>query len=83
MFLQLTGLTDLLPVRYSQQQLIASVLLIVLLLSWFTFILLPFWREYRLFSLSLQTTRWMFAVAGLVITLWCWLYLGAWRVHDA
>jgi hypothetical protein len=82
-FLQLAGLTEEIPVPYSVQQLIASALLILLLLCWFTFILLPFWRDYRVFGLSLRSMRWIFAVAGVVITFWCWLWLGGWRVHDA
>jgi hypothetical protein len=82
-FHQLAGITYDLPLRYSLQELVASVLLIMLLLSWFTFILLPFWRDYRVFGLSSRRTRWIFAIFGVVITVWCWLSLGGWRVHDA
>jgi hypothetical protein len=82
-FHQLAGITYDLPLRYSLQELVASVLLIMLLLSWFTFILLPFWRDYRVFGLSSRSTRWMFAIFGVAITFWCWFSLGGWRVHDA
>ena len=82
-FLQLNGLVDLLPISFSPQQIIKSALLVVVLLSWFTLMLLPFWREYHVFGLSSRSTRWVFGVGGLVITAWCWLYLGGWRVHDA
>ena len=82
-FLQFAGLTDSLPLPYSQQQFIASLLLIMLLLSWFTFLFLPFWRSYSIFGLSLRATRWTFAVGGVALTVWCWLALGGWRVHDA
>lgn len=82
-FLQFARLTDSLPLPYSQQQFVASLLIIALLLSWFTFLFLPFWRSYSLFGLSLRTTRWVFALSGAVLTVWCWLSLGGWRVHDA
>jgi hypothetical protein len=82
-FLQLNGLLDLLPISFSPLQVIKSVLLTVVLMSWFTFVLLPFWREYHVLGLSSRGTRWVFGVVGLVITVWCWLSLGGWRVHDA
>jgi hypothetical protein len=82
-FHQFASIAYDLPISYSLQQLLASLLLIMLLLSWFTFVLLPFWRDYRVFGLSSRSMRWIFAIFGVAITFWCWLSLGGWRVHDA
>jgi hypothetical protein len=71
----LGGLTSDLPLRYSLQEVCSGVLLILLLLSWFSFVLLPFWSECRIFGLSLPVTRWIFAIGGLAITVWSWHYL--------
>jgi hypothetical protein len=81
-FLQLSGVTDLLPISFSPQQVIKSALLIVVLLSWFTFILLPFWSDFRVVRLSLRNSRFLFAFLGVVITVFCWLQLGGWRTID-
>jgi hypothetical protein len=81
-FLGLSGLTDFAPMPYSVRNVINSALLVVVLLCWFTFILLPFWSEFRVAGLSSRSARILFAVFGVLITAVCWLYLGGWRTVD-
>lgn len=77
---EVSGLADLAP---SFRGILQTLLLVLVTLCWFTFILLPFWSDFRIRGLSVRVSRFIFAIGGLTITLVCWLHLGGWRVHDA
>ena len=56
--------------------------LVLVSLFWFTFILLPFWSDFRVGRLSSRSSRLLFAGLGVVLTVICWLHLGGWRTID-
>lgn len=68
-------LLDTLP--YTIQQRIAGVLLAICFLLWTALVLLPFWRPFRLWKLSLTVTRLVFLSVGAVLAFWMWwVYYG-------
>ena len=82
-FREFAGVFDLLPLPYAIQQILICMLLVLLALCWFTFVLLPFWSDYRLRGCSPGRTRILFALFGIAVTIVCWIGLGLGRVHDA
>jgi hypothetical protein len=79
---QQLDLVDLLPLHNGLRSTLQCALLVFYALCWFTFILLPFWSDFRLRDCSLGRTRFLFALFGIVITAVAWIGLGGWRVHD-
>ena len=70
---ELSGVANLVPpIRRAFQ----SILLVLVALCWFTFILLPFWSDFRIRGLGSRGSRILFAVVGILLTVFCWLQLG-------
>jgi len=82
-FRELSSLADLAPLPNGVRSAFQWALLLVVQLCWFPFICLPFWSDFRVGGLSVRSSRFLFAIAGVIITAICWLHLGGWRVHDA
>ena len=76
---ELSGVADLVP---RIRQALQGVLLVLVALCWFTFILLPFWSDFRIRGLGSRGSRILFAVVGILLTAFCWLQLGGWRTID-
>ena len=76
---ELSGIADLVP---NIRQTLQIVLLVLVTLCWFTFILLPFWSDFRIPGLGSRGSRILFAAVGILLTAACWLHLGGWRTID-
>jgi len=74
-FRAIYGVFDVLPYRI--QAPIGSPLLAICFLFWVALILLPFWRPFRLWGLSLAITRLAFLCVGAGLAFWMWyVYYG-------